>query len=54
MSCSVVAEWGKTGMAEVRICVPGGLKKCEIFRKTSKIYDGSKSVMEKGSKTGIR
>ena len=31
MSCSVVAEWGKTGMTEVRICDHEDLKKCEVF-----------------------
>ncbi len=32
MSCSVVANWGKIGMTEVRICDHEDLKKCEIFR----------------------
>ena len=32
MSCSVVANWGKIGMTEVRICDQEDLNKCEIFR----------------------
>ena len=32
MSCSVVANWGKPGMTEVRICDHEDLKACEIFR----------------------
>ena len=32
MSCSVVANWGKIGMTEVRICDHEALKKCEVLR----------------------
>lgn len=33
MSCSVVvANWGKIGMTEVRVCDHEDLKKCETFR----------------------
>ena len=31
MSCSIVANWGKMGMTEIRICDHEDLNKCEIF-----------------------
>ena len=31
MACGSVADWGKLGQTEIRICSLKGLKKCEIF-----------------------